>query len=207
MDIETFVNLIETPTLDQVDLRLLTEYYELYLEPYMYEFELDDGEIITLKFNRDNFCHLIGIHKPAEKKFGRKSPKVADYKGNIGYNRIKENKITKQSLKALNKGAYKDMRDSIVNFYLIHRMLENPQVVYYTKTVNRITSVDFLIYNKESKFYIHLGIIKQKKQNHYAPSTLLIELITEQSTGTKFIEGQTAVNITKIKKAKLPTKI
>lgn len=203
MDLHTFANLIETPTLDQVDLLLLTDYFEHYLEPYLYEFELEGGEVITLKFNRDNFCHLLGIHKPAERAFGQKSPRVYGYKGSKGYNRVKNKEITKKSLKALNKSAYKDMRDSIVNFYLIHKMLENPKAVYYTTTVNKITAVDLLIYSKENKSYIHLGIIKREKQKYYAPSTFLIEPITDQSTGTKFIDGQTPVNINKIKKSKL----
>lgn len=200
MDIHTFANLIETPTLDQVELKLLTDYFEHYLEPYIYEIELDDGQVIRLKFNRDNFCHLIGAHKPAEKKFGQKSGIVYSYKGNKGYKRIKSGKITKSSLKNLNKSAYKDMRDKIVNFYLIHRLLDNPEAAYYTKVVNNVTSIDILIYKEQKKSYIHLGIIKKDNQNYYVASTFLIEPITANSDGKKFVEGQTPINIRKITK-------
>lgn len=201
MDAHTFATLTVKPTLDQIDLIVLTDYYEKYLEPFQYEFELEDGNEIKLKFNRDNFCHLLGIHKPAEKKFGKGKPQIYSFKGMKGYMRIKDGTINKAMLKGLNKSAYNDMRSSLVNFYQIHRMLDNPQAVYYTNVVNRINSVDILIYNQTINSYIHLGIVKKERQNYYSPSTFLIESITAHSAGNKFIEGQTPLTIIKTSKA------
>lgn len=200
MNVETFASLINPPTLDQIDLILLTDYYEAYLVPYIYEFELENGDMIKLKFNIDNFCHLIGIHKPAAKKFGKESYKVNNYKGSKGYRRIKNGEITKITLKNLNKGAYKGVRDKMVYFYLIHRLLETPKAVYYTRHINNITAVDIFFYEKNEKFFIHLGIIKHSTQNFFVPSTFFIERITEHSEGDKYINGQTPVEITKILK-------
>ncbi|MCM3636361.1 PBECR4 domain-containing protein [Sporosarcina luteola] len=202
MDAKTFASLLDPPTLDQIDLVLLIDYYEAYLAPYIYEFELENGDIIELKFNVDNFCHLIGIHKPAEKKFGGNSYKVYNYKGSKGYRRIKNGEITKITLKNLNKSAYKAMRDKMVYFYLIHRLLETPKAVFYTRPINNVKAVDIFFYEKNEKVFMHLGIIKHSKQNFFVPSTVIVERITEYSKGDKYINGQTPVAITKILKTK-----
>ncbi|MFJ7371558.1 PBECR4 domain-containing protein [Lysinibacillus sp. NPDC098008] len=205
MDVKTFAELEETPTLDKVDLLLLTEYYEAYLVPYIYSIRFEDGSEIEIKFNQDNFCHLIGLHKPAEKKFGKHSYQVKLYKGNKGYVRIKDGSITKPKLKALNKGAYSDMRDKMVNFYKIHTLLENAEAVYYTTVVNNITSIDILLYESTTKSYIQLGILKKDNQTYYIPTTFLIEPITEHSDGKKFIKDQAPVKIEKREKIRNPS--
>lgn len=197
MDVKTFAELKDPPTLDKIDLLLLIEYYEMYLVPYIYVIKFADGNEIEIKFNQDNFCHLIGLHKPAEKKFGKNSYQVKLYKGNRGYAQIKDGSITKPKLKALNKSAYASMRDKIVNFYKLHTLLENADAVYYTSIVNSIINVEILLYEETIKSYIHLGVLKREDQSYYVPTTFLIEPITEHSDGKKFISDQTPVNVEK----------
>lgn len=40
---------------------VLQDYYSLYLNPNVYIFELANGGNITLLFEEDSFCHLIGF--------------------------------------------------------------------------------------------------------------------------------------------------
>lgn len=195
MDVHTFANLNSPPTLDKINLILLTEYYKQYLEPYKFEIYIEDHEVAVLKFNRDNFCHLIGVQKPVVAKFGKNSPQVSNYKGNKGYRGIIDGSITKQTLKQMNKGAYKDLGKRMVNFFYIHKLLENPSAVNYSVTVNNISSIDILIYNQLNNAYFHLGIIKKEGLNYYVPTTFLIEPITINSDGKKFIAPQTSLEV------------
>lgn len=68
-------------------------------------------------------------------------------------------------------------------------MLNVPnQFVYYKTVVNRI-QCDLMIFDVQENAYIHLGI--EKGDNGiYVPRTFLIEKITSQNTGIKFIDPQ-----------------
>lgn len=207
MDGDQFAQLTEKPKLDEIDFNTLIDYYEKYLAPYIYEFELDNGDKFSLKFGWQHFPHLIGLHKPAEAAFGRKSPKVLRYKGMYGYKQLKKGKITKETLKNLNKSAYKDMKSKMVNFYLLHKFLTRNDAAEYIRVQNNINNIDILLYEKQDDFYIHLGITKAGGEGQYAPTTFFIESITEHSTGDKYIQGQNPLQIVVYRRISTDTKI
>lgn len=200
LDIDTLASLPSKPTIDQITLKTLQDYYEKYLLPFTYKYQISPGVYIELKFNQDNFCHLLGIETIAKESRGVDPSQYHKFKGNLGYQRIKNGEITKESLKPLHKSAYKNSKTKMVWFYLVHRLLESPKAIHFKTKVNKITSVDILFYDKYQNAYVHLGVITHAKLKHYVPTTFLIEPITTYNNGQKFITKQPPITITKNEK-------
>lgn len=201
LDVDTLVSLPSKPTIDKITLKLLQEYYEKHLLPFTFKYQVKPGEYIELKFNQDNFCHLLGIENIAKQSRGVDPSQYHKYKGSLGYRRIKNGELTKESLKPLHKIAYNDSKKKMVWFYLVHRLLQSPKAIHFKTKVNKITSVDILFYDKYQNAYVHLGVITHAKIKHYVPSTFLIEPITPSGGGQKFITGQPPITITKNEKS------
>jgi hypothetical protein len=73
-----------------ISLLLLQEYYEEYLHPHVYDYELSNGQRITLSFETEAFCHLLGVEtvmNPTQKNRWK-------YSGNSGYEEIKNANVT-----------------------------------------------------------------------------------------------------------------
>ncbi|MBP3048770.1 hypothetical protein J9345_19755 [Bacillus subtilis subsp. subtilis] len=205
MDKDTFANLTSKPSFDQISIQLLQEYYEAYLTPYVFKYDVNlngKHQTIELKFNRDNFCHLLGITKIAKESKNVPERLVRNYKGNKGYDVIKKGRITKKKLNLLHKSLYKDMKRKMVWFYLVHRLLQSPKAIEYKYQVNQIASVDIIFFDEIQKAFIHLGILKKKGKvpNVYVPSTFLVEPITQNNDGKKFIDGQPIISVTRYEK-------
>ncbi|MCQ4086386.1 PBECR4 domain-containing protein [Saccharibacillus sp. JS10] len=180
--------LTSKPKIDEINLRLLQEFYAQYLNPKTYTYTLADENVIILKFEEDKFCHLVGVEQSVR---GSVSPNVLNsYKGKNGWNRIKNEEITFAHLKATGgKAKFGDIKIKLVYFYLLPHILSSPnKVVYYNVVVNHI-NCEILIYDIQQNAYIHLGIEKGS-DGIYFPRTFLIEKITASSSGTKFIVPQ-----------------
>ena len=59
---ELYNQTINAP-IDRLSLSLLLEYYEYYLMPFEFTYDLENSEKINVFFSKENFCHLIGIEK------------------------------------------------------------------------------------------------------------------------------------------------
>lgn len=181
--------LMTKPKIDEINLKLLQDYYKTYLNPYRYTYELADGFVINLDFEEQSFCHLVGLESIVEGSI--KERELKNYRGNLGYQNIMNGTVDFADLKGKNKRKFKDNKSKFVFFYLIPRILNAPnKVVYYKTVVNKIRC-DLLIFDVHENAYVHLGIDKVDGIT-YAPRTFLIEPITNTSTGTKFIDPQDA---------------
>ncbi len=104
------------PKINSISLKILQEYYEAYLHNSIFEYQLQytDGTYknIQLFFNKENFCHLLGIESIAKYKVEHKI--LNDYRGLRGWNNIKNNAIDFAHLKSLNKRKFKDMKARFV---------------------------------------------------------------------------------------------
>lgn len=176
------------PRIDQINLKLLLDYYMAYLFPYQFTYCLEDASILHLDFNKENFCHLVGTESIVKKAIKDRAVH-ARYKGMSGFNGILNGEITFEDLKKKNKGGFNSVKSKLVNFHFIPKLLmSSTQFVYYTQPINNINCA-LLIFDVYQNAYIHLGIDKIEKGT-YVARTFLIEPITPKNPGTTFIDGQ-----------------
>ncbi|MHA7583675.1 PBECR4 domain-containing protein [Paenibacillus vandeheii] len=176
------------PRIDQINMKLILDYYLTYLFPYRFTYYLEDGSILHLDFNKENFCHLVGTESIVKKAIKDRAVH-ARYKGIQGFNRIMNGEITFEDLKKKNPGGFKSVKSKLVNFHFIPMLLlSSTQVVYYTRPINSINCA-LLIFDVYQNAYIHLGIDKIA-EGTYVARTFLIEPITLKNPGTTFIDGQ-----------------
>jgi hypothetical protein len=176
------------PRINEINLKLLQDFYKTYLNPYRYTFELEDGFTIDLDFEEEAFCHLVAIESIM--KGAIKERKLKDYRGAAGWDGVAKGTITFEHLKEKgNKKNFNNNKAKFVYFYLIPKVLSAAnKAVYYKVEVNRI-KCDLLIFDIQENAYIHLGLEKTDKGT-FTPRTFLIETITYTNTGTKFIDPQ-----------------
>ena len=60
---EQFLNTTKKISKNKIDLKLFYSFYRDYICPYRYTYTLETGEIIEIKFEKNNFPHLLGLHK------------------------------------------------------------------------------------------------------------------------------------------------
>ena len=60
---ERFLNRRKKVSISQIDLKLFFEFYKKYICQYLYNYTLEDDSKIIVRFEEDNFSHLLGLHK------------------------------------------------------------------------------------------------------------------------------------------------
>ncbi|MGG0825163.1 PBECR4 domain-containing protein [Paenibacillus turicensis] len=200
LDAETLFKLTSKPRIDQISLKLLQQYYEQYLEPYIFIFRLDNGETIHLEFHKKHLCHLLGIERIA--KGSVKSKDLHKYSGIEGFRNIQNGIITKEHLKRLNKGKFNSAKDKLIFFYLLPSIIDSPQILldFVARDVHSLIQAKLLAYVSTEQAYVHLGIDQDHINMRFFPRTYLIERITQTSDGTKFIKDQSPLKVVKTDK-------
>ncbi|MBS5909585.1 MAG: PBECR4 domain-containing protein [Paenibacillus macerans] len=200
LDVEALSKLSAKPRIDEISLELLRQYYERYLEPYTYIFELDNGVIIKLDFRKEHLCHLLGIEKMA--KGAVRYHDRFKYCGLEGYKNIQKRDITIKHLKSLNKGRFNFIKDKLVFFYLLPYIVHSPEILldFVTGEDNSLIEAKLLAYMATEEAYVHVGIDEDESTKRFFPRTYLIERINETSDGTKFIKGRTPFRVLRAQK-------
>ncbi len=143
--------------------KVLQDFYTMHLTPNVYIFELSNGNGITLLFEEDSFCHLIGLSY-----FG--------YNGEKGWSDLlKSPKIVSQFSSNQNYGCQKYR---INNFNQIVSVLSNPQMYIYKSSEHPDLSYKsdyFAVYSDGTRYY-KLGIGTTKTMLNY-PETFQVSLI------------------------------
>ena len=78
------------PRINDIDLDVLQDYYEKFLNPFIYEYDIqdeDEHKSIRLRFAEENFCHLVGLESIVKHSVPRKE--LHNYKGQDGWQFIK----------------------------------------------------------------------------------------------------------------------
>ncbi|MFB6466225.1 PBECR4 domain-containing protein [Cytobacillus sp. Hz8] len=200
LDIHTFANLTRNPSISEISLKLLQDYYEYYLLHHTYEYHLQDGNIVSWQFLEKDFCHLLGIKKIIEKALH--PSQHHNYYGTKGYQNVKNGKIDFKHLKKTGGNTrFKSSKDKIVFFFLLHRIVEAPHsnifVDYIGKPGTRV-NVKFLVYDLCESGVGHLGISIDKKTGLYFPQFYMTERINETSNGLSLIEGRKTIGVKKV---------
>ncbi|MEL6117850.1 PBECR4 domain-containing protein [Photobacterium sp. SP02] len=197
----------QKPFIDKISLKLLLDYYDTYLAPYEYTYELTDGQTertIRLHFDPHRLCHLLGVETVAKAKYSRSVRKRAEYKGHEGYRRIKDGRIDFDHLKNLSKGAktaFKNIKDKLIFFYLVPYVMESTEImVKFEQVENSDIQCEILIFDFHHNTIVHVGIEKENQTDYYFPRTFLVERITDTKNGKKFIQGQDKIYVNTITK-------
>ncbi|QWI25663.1 hypothetical protein EXW34_31320 (plasmid) [Bacillus mycoides] len=195
----------ENPKINSITLDLLREYYETYLHPFIYQYEITEetgGEsktrTIELRFDQNNFCHLLGLEDIVK----RNVRDASGYKSQAGWDNIKLGNIDFADLKSKNQRNFKDNKSRFVFFYLIPQLIDAPKgVLFDPDKVGRPTRIncELLFYDELQKAHVHVGIKYDADLGYYIPKTLLIE----KNAGTKYLDKQTEIIVTKIAKTEL----
>lgn len=210
-------NLLESNgriNLDQISIKLLAEYYEEYLMKYIYCFELENGVTIELKFSAKDFCHLIGIQQLSQNKYDlnkrknrKKNINPFLYSGNRGFKRSKQGKCEFNHLKALHKSYYEKFENDMkCNFFhLIHKLLDsnNLKLVDFVELNDSKIKCDLIFHDEFDQALLHLGIEKEKNDDHYFPRTFFVRYLSK-TNHDKFVEGRELFDI--VTKEKKPTR-
>ena len=189
------------PKINDITLNVLREFYEIFLYPFIYTYTItrnDETRTIALRFNTRNFCHLLGIEKIA--KGAVKYCDLHNYRGEEGWDNIKNGAIDIKYLKTLNKKKFQSVKAKYVYFYLIPSLLESPLAVNYDKSkVMPPTNIDceLLFYSEYDNAVIHLGLEKEDEEDFYFPRTFFVEKLSKPDGKDIYIDNQEQIVATK----------
>lgn len=188
------------PRINDIDLNVLQDYYGKFLNPFIYQYDIQDEEkhsSIQLRFDEENFCHLLGIESIV--KYSVPKKEIHNYKGQDGWNFIKNTGLSIKDLKKLNKNKFKSIKAKFVYFYLMPEIIENPIAVHFNnEEIDPPTKIDcdILFYTKEENAVIHLGIKNDRKLGYYIPKTFFVEKLGDDGVDI-YIDKQKKIEVTK----------
>lgn len=140
---------------------VLEEFYEEYLTPNAYIFELSNGDRIHLTFDKDQFCHMLGFQ-------------YFNYNGIRGWNDLKSANILLTKLPRFIQHKREEIR--MVNFPKIIEILNNPSVYLYENDDMNYRSDYFAVWS-DGKRYYKLGIGKGANGVNYG-ETYQVSLVS-----------------------------
>lgn len=158
---------------------------------------------ITLEVLREFYemCHLLGIESIAKRAV--KFTDLHNYRGEDGWNNIKNGVIDLKHLKQLNKKQFQSVKAKYVYFYLIPSLLESPLAVNYDKSkVMPPTKIDceILFYSTYDNAVIHLGLEKDMREDCYIPRTFFVEKLGKAGDKDIYIDNQEQIVVIKGKR-------
>lgn len=175
---QELLELERIPSLDECNLKSILEFYNENLAKNMYEYKLNNGFELKIRFYTENLPHLLGIHKVVPDK---KLQKL--YQGQNGYYGIMNGDITIDKLKKLDNQQknedkqLKAIESKITCFHLIPKLLSNCQVIkFYSDRVNGNCNLksEFILFDEELGIKLHLGVLKSSdNSNIYVPETFI----------------------------------
>ena len=187
------------PKINDISLKILSEFYEIFLYPFIYNYHIETQEgnkDIELRFELDKFCHLLGMESIV--KYSVPYKELHNYKGQGGWDNVVNLSIDIQHLKNINKRRFKNVKAKYVYFYLIPRLIENPMAVNYD--VNKVEpktkiECEILFYSnvKNDNAIIHLGIEKSE-EGYYFPRTFFVEKVSEKEEDI-YIKKQEEISV------------
>ncbi len=183
---DELLNLTRVPKISEISLKLLQEFYDIYICPNIYEFQLENKDIIKLEFLDVNFCHLMGFQHIVpyrQNKF---------YSGENGYLGVLNGSITIKKLKSINLSKFSRNKDKILCFTYLYQLLRRCEIIRFSNIIGHSKiSCEFILYDTQYERRIHLGIEKDEKRGVYYPRTFLIE----RENGDRFIVNQEQLKI------------
>ncbi len=183
---DELLNLTRLPKISEISLKLLQEFYDIYICPNIYVFELENKEVIRLEFLDVNLCHLMGFQHIVPYKLKK------FYSGENGYMGIFNGEITIKKLRSIDERKFSRDKDKILCFSYIYQLLRQCEIIRFSNiTGHSKISCEFLLYDTHYERRIHLGIEKDEKRDVYYPRTFLVE----RENGDRFVVNQEYLKI------------
>ncbi|MBU3142559.1 PBECR4 domain-containing protein [Clostridium sp. CF012] len=183
---DELLNLTRLPKISEISLKLLQEFYDIYICPNIYVFQLENESIIKLEFLDVNLCHLMGFQHIVpykSKKF---------YSGENGYMGIFNGDITIKKLKSMDERKFSRDKDKILCFSFLYQLLRQCEIIKFNNiTGHSKISCEFILYDTHYERRIHLGIEKDEKRGVYYPRTFIVE----RDNSDRFIINQEYMKI------------
>ena len=187
------------PRINDISLKVLGEFYEMFLHPFIYDYHVETKEgskDIELRFDLEKFCHLLGVESIVKYTIPRSD--LHKYKGQEGWENIKNTVIDIPHLKTVNKRRFKNVKAKYVYFYLIPNLIENPMAVNYDiDKVDAETNIEceILFYSnvKDDNAIIHLGIEKDD-EGFYFPRTFFVEKVSKKEEDI-YVKDQDEISV------------
>lgn len=150
---EQFLNTTKKVSRNKIDLKLFYSFYRDYICPYRYTYILETGEIIEIKFEKNNFPHLLGLHKFKKVAAIDKAKEIL-----AG---IFEETITAKILKETDNTVFNVTADRLTYFPTLQTILDTSKTLIKfdpTKCIPTKVKADFFIYSEEIKVIVFLAI-------------------------------------------------
>jgi hypothetical protein len=183
---DELLNLTRVPKISEISLKLLQEFYDIYICPNIYVFQLENKNVIELEFLDVNFCHLMGFQHIVPYKLSK------FYGGENGYMGVFNGHITIKKLRSIDSRKFARDKDKILCFSYIYKLLRSCEIIRFSNNLLRSRiSCEFILYDTQYERRIHLGIEKDEKRGVYYPRTFLIE----RENGDKYVANQECLKI------------
>ena len=150
---EQFLNTTKKVSKNKINLKLFYSFYRDYICPYRYIYTLETGEVLEIKFEKNNFPHLLGLHKFKKVASIDKAEEIL-----IG---IFEETITAQLLKETDNTIFNITADRLTYFPTLQTILDTSKTLIKfdpTKCIPTKVDADFFIYSEEIKVIVFLAI-------------------------------------------------
>ena len=161
-------------SVSQIDLKLFLNFYEKYICKNIYTYILEDDTEIVVKFEENNFSHLLGLHKF---KF------IKDYKSSEKINEdIMNEKINFKELRISEENILKkdnELLDRITFFPILKTLLENTNLVLQyniNAVLNTKINFSFLLRSGKISVLVYLAVREiNNNKKICVPVSLLVD--------------------------------
>ncbi|MCJ7689265.1 MAG: PBECR4 domain-containing protein [Clostridiaceae bacterium] len=180
------LNLTRVPKISEISFKLLQEFYDIYICPNIYVFQLENKSTIELEFLDVNFCHLMGFQHIVPYKLSK------FYGGENGYIGVFNGNITIKKLRSIDSRKFARDKDKILCFSYLYKLLRNCEIIKFSNNILRSRiSCEFILYDTQFERRIHLGIEKDEKRGVYYPRTFIVE----RENGDRYVSNQVYLKI------------
>lgn len=187
---DELLNLTRLPKISEISFKLLQEFYDMYICPNIYTFQLENKDIIKLEFLDVNFCHLMGFQHIVPYKLKK------FYGGENGYMGVLNGDITIYKLRSMDERKFARNKDKILCFSFLYKLLRHCEIIRFNNVIGQSkVTCEFILYDTQYERRIHLGIEKDEKRDIYYPRTFIVE----RDNSDRFITNQECIKIIKTK--------
>lgn len=152
---QRYIGVTKKISKSKIDLKLYFQFYLEYICPFLFTYHLENGQKIEVKFEKNNFPHLLGLHKFKRISTINKADDILE--------KILTEEITASKLKESENRLFDSplVSDRLTFFPTLMTVLENSDFILKFdpfKCIPTKLDVDFLINSEKVKVVVYLGI-------------------------------------------------
>lgn len=175
--------------MQNIDLKQLLINYTNNLCDKQFVFILSKNKKLTVMFFRESLCHLMGLQHIFNND--------TRYLGGKGYQKIKDELVTVDTLKKRNKKQYNFIKERLRHFDEIVNVLRYGKIISFNEEkVKNGTYIkaDFVIYNNKENYVLHLFLRKEMNTDIYTPISYIVQTKNDIYSN-KFLDNQRQIKI------------